>query len=127
MLFQVVSILIINILLTILFEGVIALIFGVRSRLNQAIIALINICSNLILNTVLFISKTIANDFFLGNTTEFLIVLMIVLELTAVFIEAFLYFKNVEPKKSYGFNLLMSFMMNLFSVGLGLLVYSFIL
>lgn len=99
---------------TILIEGAVAFLLGIRNKYDQAIIALVNLGTNVTLNLILMVLGS-----FIPNITVYYAIVY-AFEVVVVLTEGFIYKKNLPKGRNY---LLLSLILNLISyiVGSGLL------
>lgn len=103
-------------LLTLIFEGLVFLLFRFKNKDFWILFFLVNVLTNLSINLIL-----LSSSFFLSYTA--LVILLYILEVSVIFIEYFFYTK----KEGKSFRLFLStFLANLLSYSLGLLIFGHI-
>jgi hypothetical protein len=100
--------------LTILSEGSTAFLFGIRDKNRQAILALINLITNLSINAILLICT-------LTQTVTYSFPFVVILELVVTISEGFLFksFLELSTKKAF----LYSILLNSVSFLLGIIIH----
>ncbi len=102
---------------TIIIELTIGIIVGIRDKKDILNIILVNLLTN-----PLLVSITYAVNIYYGLKVKYITI--VILELLVIVIEGLIYFKNLKYKKINGF--LISFILNIGSYFLGILINNFI-
>lgn len=103
-------------ILTIIFEASFAFILGVRSKKDFINIILVNIATNPLINTIM-IPVDLRCSYYLRKG------ILIFLEIMVVLVEGLIYKKYLEYRKINPF--ILSLLLNLFSYGVGIMIFGF--
>ena len=102
-----------NVMLTVIIELVLAVIIGVRNKKDFIIIILVNIFTNPLVNVISFLFNV-----YLGTLIRNIILL--IMEISAVIVEGYIYKKNLYYKGLNPF--VLSIILNITSYGFGVII-----